>query len=765
MKSRIVSISWCKVLGACFLWSSIGLSASEWRVSTIERPGDDGVHSLREDGQGGLLLAGHVSTQSGDRDLAVFAVDQDGASRAGFGEAGVLTMGSSGDDQAVDAAPWMDESGAMQGFYVLGQFSVGDRDFSRVGSRGKIDLALIRLLPDGSLDKRFGEGGVLAMGGSEDDEVIVHLNNYSEPGLRLDVSPEGVAFVAMTRSGDGDFAKAYRVGEWMGRDGLVAWVTHAGTWDESYAKNGRLRFGFRPGAQEKQRSGHDFAFSLRRRDNGWLVAGYTVGTGWQGEGERLSIPGNVDSVGNNAAENGEIYQYKMDGYALALDEEGLPDKSFGNSGFSFVSGTRQEKLYDASPAIDGGWLLTGRSSSTDLMFARPETESDSFAAFVVKFDANGKLDTDFGEGGTVVFDASGNDQGNRLAQSEDGDIWLLTRSDSHEFPFLAKGGGSAVVVLQLSEEGELKRRWSIDGGSQEKGLGMLLTESGVLLAGVTQSTDGVFSGRAGEEQDVFVARLDFGRPELREESLSSFVAPEAKQGVAVDDEYVYVISNHAIAKYGKSSGRRIARWECPEGEPLVHLNAGIVLDGKLYCAHSNYPGVPMTSSIEIWDPNTLEHLGSHSFGIMAGSCTWIDRKDGFWYVCFAHYSNRAAEPSRDPSWTTLVKFDADWNRVEGWVFPLELVSLFGKYSSSGGAFGPDGRLYVTGHDNTALYVLDFPEAGPVLRWVDTVEIEAEGQAICWDPSEPWVLYSILKKDRLVLKSRIERGRGLGNSSR
>jgi hypothetical protein len=34
----------------------------------------------------------------------------------------------------------------------------------------------------------------------------------------------------------------------------------------------------------------------------------------------------------------------------------------------------------------------------------------------------------------------------------------------------------------------------------------------------------------------------------------------------------------------------------------------------LHCAHSNDPGVPTVSSIEMWDAKTLRHTGSHSFG-------------------------------------------------------------------------------------------------------------------------------------------------------
>lgn len=233
-----------------------------------------------------------------------------------------------------------------------------------------------------------------------------------------------------------------------------------------------------------------------------------------------------------------------------------------------------------------------------------------------------------------------------------------------------------------------------------------------------------------------------------------FDAPEAKQGVATDGESYFVISNYELTKYD-AEGRATAHWECPEGEPLIHMNAGIVRDGQLLVAHSNYPGVPMWSSIEIFDPKTLEHVGSHSFGIAYGSCTWIDRRDGLWYVCFAHYGQRAAEPSRDPSWAQLVVFDAQWRRVGGYVFPPELVELCAPYSFSGGGFGPDGRLYVTGHDHAQLYILEFPTGGAELDWVGQLPMPMEGQAICWDPTDPWRLLGILKHSREVIIGRVE----------
>jgi len=241
------------------------------------------------------------------------------------------------------------------------------------------------------------------------------------------------------------------------------------------------------------------------------------------------------------------------------------------------------------------------------------------------------------------------------------------------------------------------------------------------------------------------------------EELRRFKAPEAGQGVAVDRDFFYAINNHTIGKYRKSSGERVALWEGGANGEIIHLNAGIILNGQLYTVHSNYPGVPMLSSLEIFDPVALKHASSHSFGRMDGSFTWLDRRDNRWIACFVHYGNKGAEPNRDAAWTQIIAFDDEWRRTAGWALPPDLIARFGGrgYSASGGAFGPDGHLYLTGHDNTELYVVDFPKAGSVLKWIATIPIPAEGQAFCWDPENRGVLYLVLKRTKEVIVGRVK----------
>lgn len=236
----------------------------------------------------------------------------------------------------------------------------------------------------------------------------------------------------------------------------------------------------------------------------------------------------------------------------------------------------------------------------------------------------------------------------------------------------------------------------------------------------------------------------------RFEEIGRFPAPEARQGVAVDARYFYTVGNSHIVKRDKRTGIPVAEWRGNPGGPAVHLNSCVVVAAGLVCAHSNYPGVPMVSSLEIWDPGTLAHRSSHSFGIYEGSLTWASRKDGDWWLNFAHYGAGGGVPGKGPEWTSLVRFGDDWARKAGYTYPAHFARMMAPYSASGGNWGADGRLYVTGHDQAAIYVLRVPEMGSVLEWVETIPAPLHGQAWVFDPVDPKVIWGIQRAAGVVV---------------
>jgi outer membrane protein assembly factor BamB len=230
-------------------------------------------------------------------------------------------------------------------------------------------------------------------------------------------------------------------------------------------------------------------------------------------------------------------------------------------------------------------------------------------------------------------------------------------------------------------------------------------------------------------------------------------AADADQGVASDGRYLYAIDNHTIARIDPKDGKIVARWD---GDPakFKHINSCTV-DGKiLVCAASNYPNVPMESMIETFDKGSLTHLSTRQLGHGAGSLTWTMRHDGAWYAGFANYDGRGGEPGRDHRFTALVRYDGQWQETARWTFPDSVLERMAPKSASGGVWGDDGLLYVTGHDRPELYALRVPPAGGVLEHVATIALPTDGQAISWDGKDKRLLWSIERKTHEMVASRV-----------
>lgn len=193
-----------------------------------------------------------------------------------------------------------------------------------------------------------------------------------------------------------------------------------------------------------------------------------------------------------------------------------------------------------------------------------------------------------------------------------------------------------------------------------------------------------FNGVAGTEQ------------QLNSNTVRTVKAADAIQGVAVDAEYFYSIDDYSITKHNKTTGEPLLQWYGGEYGPIIHLDGGTVIDGIICCPHSNYPSSPETSSVEMWNATTLEHIGSHPFGVYRGSLTWVDQdQNGTFFGTFANYDR--VQPGQTQPYgltmnTQMVQFNDDWSVARSWIFPDALWQSFSPMSNSGGSFGPDGWL-------------------------------------------------------------------------
>lgn len=196
----------------------------------------------------------------------------------------------------------------------------------------------------------------------------------------------------------------------------------------------------------------------------------------------------------------------------------------------------------------------------------------------------------------------------------------------------------------------------------------------------------------------------------------------ANQAAAADDRFVYAIDNAVIVKYDRLTGQELAR----STGKAEHLNSGFLWEGKLYCAHSNYPKKPHQSDIRVLDPQTMTLEIFHTFAEPPGSITWALRRGDSWWCHFAHYG-------KDNHQSVLVQYAVGWKETARWSFPKELVADWGSYSLSGGIWHGD-RLLVTGHDKHVIYRLRVPQDGRVVEVVDVMTSPFAGQGIAADPT-------------------------------
>jgi len=79
-------------------------------------------------------------------------------------------------------------------------------------------------------------------------------------------------------------------------------------------------------------------------------------------------------------------------------------------------------------------------------------------------------------------------------------------------------------------------------------------------------------------------------------------------------------------------------------------------------------------------------------------------------------------------------------------------------SISGGGWGPDDRLYLSGHDLSELYVVTLPKGGATLDHFGTYTMAAEGQAIDWDETKPGNFWGIARKGGEMIEMRLPMSR-------
>ncbi|MDR4481116.1 MAG: delta-60 repeat domain-containing protein [Nitrospira sp.] len=374
---------------------------------------------------GKIVAVGYTQT-GGTKDIAVARYNADGSLDTSFGggTGKVTTVIGASDDIA-------------KGVYLLADGRIVVAGSTYTGTSW--DMVLVQYNADGSLDSSFGGGDGIATSGT----------SFNDEGNGVAVQSDGKILVAGKYNSDFGLARFNSNGSLdtsFGTSGFVATDFAAGT-DGAYSialqADGRIvlgGFAF---------SGTSFDFALARyNSNG------TLDTTFNGTGKVLT------DLGATSSDTGYQVTLQPDGRILLAgwsdaggttdfalvryNTDGSLDTTFNSTGkVTTAIGSSSDLAQSVTVQADGKILVAGQSS----------TAGNNFA--VVRYNANGSLDTSFGAGTGKVdtnFGGSSDDRGASVLVQTDGKIVVAGTSTI--------GGDYDFAVVRYNSDGTLDSRFN-----------------------------------------------------------------------------------------------------------------------------------------------------------------------------------------------------------------------------------------------------------------------------------------------------------------
>ena len=381
------------------------------KVSTYSGSGYAGAISIGIQADGKIVLAGggrDDGYQSGNTDFSLARFNHDGSLDPGFGVGGRVTTGiGSGRAWARDVAIQQDGKIVVVGY---GEDANAD----------DADVVVVRYNVDGSLDTSFSGGG----------KLTTDLGSTRDSAYSVAVQDDGKILVAGNRSA-GFMA--------IGADYALVRYNHDGTLDTGFNGDGIATASFTGGSNYDKKS-------LAILDDGKILIVGTAGffaddsfamarfnadgsldTSFSDDGKLttdLGTTGYYDASALAVQPDGKILLAGQSGNQIALaryNSDGSLDVDF--SGDGIVSTAFQSVFSIAVKSLvvqsDGKILVSGYSSIWSVfpypLDSEPTTEiapgvtipTGQNPALLVRYNADGTLDTGFGSGGILVSNAGG----------------------------------------------------------------------------------------------------------------------------------------------------------------------------------------------------------------------------------------------------------------------------------------------------------------------------------------------------------------------
>lgn len=206
-------------------------------------------------------------------------------------------------------------------------------------------------------------------------------------------------------------------------------------------------------------------------DGGYIVAGYS-----------FSINGDV--TGNHG---------NVDSWIVKLSSSGILQwqKSMGGTGWDYADSIRNTN--------DGGYIVTGRTASTDGDITANHGGNDYW---VMKLNATGNIQWQKTYGG------SGEDIGHQIDHTADGGYVITGYSNSADGDVTGNHGDYDYWIIKLDATGNLQWQKSVGGAGLDRANALAIDSNGdYMVAGRTSSNDGDVSGNHGGTGDCWVVKL------------------------------------------------------------------------------------------------------------------------------------------------------------------------------------------------------------------------------------------------------------------
>ncbi len=209
-----------------------------------------------------------------------------------------------------------------------------------------------------------------------------------------------------------------------------------------------------------------------------------------------------------------------------------------------LGGSDSEDAYSVQQTSDGGFIVAGRSESTDGDVSENHGDGDYW---VVKLDSSGVIVWEKSLGG------SGTEVASSVQQTADGGYIVAGESSSDDGDVSGNHGNYDYWVVKLGSSGDIVWQKSLGGSGSEAARSVQQTaDGGYIVAGYSYSDDGDVSGNNGS-YDYWVVKLDGSGTIVWQKSLGGSGYDEA-YSVQQTSDGGYIVAGYANSDDGDVSG-------------------------------------------------------------------------------------------------------------------------------------------------------------------------------------------------------------------